>query len=251
MRTGPGRNYPGTWLYVRPDLPIRVLEVYQSWRKIRGSRRHDRLDAGQPAQRHAHRASSAATARGRCTSSRTRPRRCASAPSPAWSAASRAARAGWCHFDVGGRNGFIRTDHLWGVGRAMRRSADDERRALTLAISRRERRPTSKVKTADGDDPAGARRGAGAARLPAATAAAFRLEFHGPLQPCSDQGIYRFRLGRGPQRHLHRADRPHRRGDALRGDLLLDREAINRLSIYFLWSHRSCRKPVPTFGTML
>jgi len=34
MRTGPGRNYPGTWLYVRPDLPIRVLEIYQSWRKI-------------------------------------------------------------------------------------------------------------------------------------------------------------------------------------------------------------------------
>src|SRR5687768_9888384 len=35
MRTGPGQNYPGTWLYVRPDLPIQVVEVYQSWRKIR------------------------------------------------------------------------------------------------------------------------------------------------------------------------------------------------------------------------
>src|SRR5690606_11690319 len=35
MRTGPGRNYPGTWLYVRPDLPIQVVEVYQSWRKVR------------------------------------------------------------------------------------------------------------------------------------------------------------------------------------------------------------------------
>src|SRR5688500_199324 len=34
MRAGPGRNYPATWLYVRADLPVRVVEVYQSWRKI-------------------------------------------------------------------------------------------------------------------------------------------------------------------------------------------------------------------------
>ena len=34
MRTGPGQNYPGTWLYVRPDLPIRVVEVYRDWRKV-------------------------------------------------------------------------------------------------------------------------------------------------------------------------------------------------------------------------
>ena len=34
MRTGPGRNYPGTWLYKRRDLPIRVIQVYPNWRKI-------------------------------------------------------------------------------------------------------------------------------------------------------------------------------------------------------------------------
>src|SRR5690606_3953596 len=34
MRRGPGRTYPGEWLYVRRDLPIRVIEVYQDWRKI-------------------------------------------------------------------------------------------------------------------------------------------------------------------------------------------------------------------------
>ena len=26
MRTGPGRNYPGVWLYKRRDLPVRVLK---------------------------------------------------------------------------------------------------------------------------------------------------------------------------------------------------------------------------------
>jgi hypothetical protein len=34
MRTGPGRNYPGVWLYKRRDLPVRVLKIYPNWRKI-------------------------------------------------------------------------------------------------------------------------------------------------------------------------------------------------------------------------
>ena len=34
MRTGPGRNYPGVWLYQRRDLPVRVVAIYESWRKI-------------------------------------------------------------------------------------------------------------------------------------------------------------------------------------------------------------------------
>jgi len=34
MRSGPGRNYPGIWLYKRRDLPIRVIQTYPNWRKI-------------------------------------------------------------------------------------------------------------------------------------------------------------------------------------------------------------------------
>ena len=34
MRTGPGRNYPGVWLYKRRDLPVRVVQIYPNWRKI-------------------------------------------------------------------------------------------------------------------------------------------------------------------------------------------------------------------------
>ena len=34
IRTGPGRNYPGTWLYKRRDLPVRVVKIYSSWRLI-------------------------------------------------------------------------------------------------------------------------------------------------------------------------------------------------------------------------
>ena len=34
MRTGPGSNYPGIWLYKRRDLPIRVVKIYPNWRMI-------------------------------------------------------------------------------------------------------------------------------------------------------------------------------------------------------------------------
>ncbi|MEO8619383.1 MAG: SH3 domain-containing protein, partial [Sphingomicrobium sp.] len=34
VRKGPGRNYPGLWLYQRRDLPVRVLKVYDNWRLI-------------------------------------------------------------------------------------------------------------------------------------------------------------------------------------------------------------------------
>ena len=44
MRTGPGQNYPGTWLYVRRDLPIRVVRVYHEWRMIE----HPAAGAGKP-----------------------------------------------------------------------------------------------------------------------------------------------------------------------------------------------------------
>ncbi|MEI9850901.1 MAG: SH3 domain-containing protein [Sphingomonas sp.] len=34
MRTGPGLEYPASWLYQREDLPIKVIDVYGDWRKI-------------------------------------------------------------------------------------------------------------------------------------------------------------------------------------------------------------------------
>jgi SH3-like domain-containing protein len=116
MRAGPGRNYPGTWLYVRRDLPVRVVEVYQSWRKIvdpdgtsgwmlvnllsdtrtaivRGDSpraMHERPDEASPVR---FRAEPGVVGRlSRCSD-------------------------GWCHLDLRGRAGFIRTGHIWGIGR--------------------------------------------------------------------------------------------------------------------------------------
>lgn len=33
-RAGPGRNYPGLFLYKRRDLPVKVVAVYENWRRI-------------------------------------------------------------------------------------------------------------------------------------------------------------------------------------------------------------------------
>jgi SH3-like domain-containing protein len=35
MRTGPERTYPAVWLYQRRDLPVQVLQIMGSWRRVR------------------------------------------------------------------------------------------------------------------------------------------------------------------------------------------------------------------------
>ncbi len=114
MRTGPGRNYPATWLYVRPDLPIKVVKTYPDWRKVEDSKGatgwmlvrllsdtrtaiiregaaralHDAPDAGSPVRYHA---------------------------APGVVGRLSACRGAWCRLDVGGRQGYILAADIWGV----------------------------------------------------------------------------------------------------------------------------------------
>ena len=116
MRTGPGRNFPGTWLYVRADLPIQVVEVYQNWRKIRdpdgttgwmmvqllSDQRTALVRGTEPAPLYADSDSRSAV-------------RFRAAPGVVGRISH--CRDGWCFFDVGGRNGYIRSDQIWGLNR--------------------------------------------------------------------------------------------------------------------------------------
>ena len=115
MRTGPGRNYPGIWLYQRRDLPIRVVKTYPNWRMIedpdgtRGwmlvSLLSDRRTAiVKPGDPRPIRAEPSETARVRYRAEHGvvgRIDKC---------------RAGWCHIKIGDREGFVRTTDIWGVG---------------------------------------------------------------------------------------------------------------------------------------
>ncbi|MBV8688359.1 MAG: hypothetical protein JOZ90_15820 [Alphaproteobacteria bacterium] len=114
MRTGPGRNYPMTWIFQRRDLPIKVVETYPNWRKVQDpdgatgwmlqrllSDERTALITGTEA-RPLHEAPQ--------EGSRIRYR----AEPGVVGHLSKCAR-GWCLFDVGGRQGYVRQDQLWGV----------------------------------------------------------------------------------------------------------------------------------------
>ena len=115
MRAGPGRNYPGIWLYKRRDLPIRVVKTYPSWRMIedpdgtRGwmlvsllsDRRTAVVKQGEPRSIHAEPSDSSRVRYKAEAGVVGRIERC---------------RDGWCHITIGKRDGYIRTSDIWGVG---------------------------------------------------------------------------------------------------------------------------------------
>jgi SH3-like domain-containing protein len=115
MRTGPARNYPGTWLYQRRDLPIRVLKIYPNWRLIedpdgaRGwmlvtllsDRRTAIVRPGDPRP------------------VRTAPNEGAKvhylAEHGVVGRISKCKGDGWCRIEIGKHDGYIRTADIWGV----------------------------------------------------------------------------------------------------------------------------------------
>jgi SH3-like domain-containing protein len=113
MRTGPGRNYPASWLYQRKDLPIRVVDIFGEWRKVEDP-------GGTQGWMQVTLLSDTRTAMvmGGVTELRAQPRLDGRV---SWRAApgvvgriSRCA-ANWCWFDVRGRSGYVEQSHLWGT----------------------------------------------------------------------------------------------------------------------------------------
>jgi SH3-like domain-containing protein len=115
MRTGPGRNYPGTWLYKRRDLPVRVVKLYPNWRMIEDSegtkgwmlvtllsdQRTAIVKPGEPRPIYLE------------ASERSRIRYRAE---PGVVGRIEQCAGGWCQIKVGKRSGFVRTSDIWGVG---------------------------------------------------------------------------------------------------------------------------------------
>lgn len=113
MRTGPGRNYPASWLYQRRDLPLKVLDVYGEWRKVedpggtQGWMLRNFLDERRTA-----------IVTGGVTELRATPQLGAHVNwrvEPGVVGRISKCGGGWCRFDVGGRAGYIEQSHLWGV----------------------------------------------------------------------------------------------------------------------------------------
>lgn len=114
MRTGPGRNYPMTWIYQRADLPIRVVETYPNWRKVQDPDG----TTGWMLQRLL-----SDTRTGLVRGSGPRPMhekpdensRVRYLAEPGVVGRLSKCAGEWCELDVGGRQGYIRIEFLWGV----------------------------------------------------------------------------------------------------------------------------------------
>ena len=114
-RTGPGKNYPGVWLYQRRDLPIRVVKKYEHWRLIEdpdGARGwmlvtllSDRRTAiVKPGDPRPIRVQPNDGAKVRYLAEHGvvgRIDKCGN---------------GWCRIEIGNRGGYIHMSDLWGVG---------------------------------------------------------------------------------------------------------------------------------------
>jgi len=103
MRTGPGRNYPASWLYQRADLPVKVVEVYNDWRKVEdpdGTQGWMQVALMSPT-----RTGYVVGATGRIT--------WRGAPGVVGRVSK--CQRGWCWFDVKGRAGYVEQNRIWGT----------------------------------------------------------------------------------------------------------------------------------------
>lgn len=113
MRSGPGRNFPATWLYQRAGLPVKVLEIYPNWRKVEDP-------DGTQGWMLVNLLSEERTAMviGDIRELRATPDAAAKVVwrvEPGVVGTLRRCADGWCELNVGGRRGYIRTAELWGV----------------------------------------------------------------------------------------------------------------------------------------
>lgn len=113
MRRGPGRQYPATWVYVRPDLPVRVLGAYKEWRKVEDP-------GGEQGWMQANLLAEARTGivMGSEATLHAAPNagaRLLYRVAPGVVGRVSKCLAGWCLFDVRGRVGYIEANRLWGV----------------------------------------------------------------------------------------------------------------------------------------
>ncbi|MBY8823117.1 hypothetical protein K7G82_12495 [Sphingomonas colocasiae] len=113
MRTGPGRNFPASWLYQRAGLPVKVVETYPNWRKVEDP---DGVQGWMQANLLSEDRTAMVT--GEIRTLRASPD---AAGKVNWRAEpgvigklSECAQ-GWCRIDVNGRAGFVEARYLWGA----------------------------------------------------------------------------------------------------------------------------------------
>ncbi|MBL8656851.1 MAG: hypothetical protein JNJ92_05750 [Altererythrobacter sp.] len=114
MRVGPSADYPVSWVYKRPGLPVKVLRVHESWRLVQdpsGTK-------GWVASRLLSPDRGAIVTGGRPVAMRSG---ASASASVRWFVAAGvvgklgACVGGWCRFTVGVQDGWVAQSRLWGA----------------------------------------------------------------------------------------------------------------------------------------
>ena len=113
LRTGPGRQFPASWLYQRANLPVKVIATYPNWRKIEDP-------DGTQGWMQANLISQDRTGLviGEVRALRDKPSTSAHIifrAEPGVVGKISDCGRGWCKLDVRGRMGYIEATHIWGV----------------------------------------------------------------------------------------------------------------------------------------
>jgi SH3-like domain-containing protein len=114
MRVGPSADYPVSWVYKRPGLPVRVLRIHESWRlvedpsgtkgwvasRLLSPERGAIVTGGRPAPM-------------RADASPEAPLKWLLEPGVVGKLGD--CMAGWCRFTVGTHDGWVERKRLWGA----------------------------------------------------------------------------------------------------------------------------------------
>ena len=115
MRVGPSESYPIDWVYHRAELPVKVVRLYQGWRRVRDQ---DGAEGWIVARLLSPERSAVVVGKGLAAMR-------AQADSGAalrWNLEPGVVGKlgdcddGWCEFRVGPRNGWVEEKRLWGAG---------------------------------------------------------------------------------------------------------------------------------------
>ncbi|MGZ3196888.1 MAG: SH3 domain-containing protein [Croceibacterium sp.] len=115
LRVGPSENYPIDWVYHRAGLPVKVVRLYQGWRRVRDQ---DGAEGWIVARLLNPARTAVVTGKGLA------PMRAEGDEGAAlkWNLEPGVigklgeCDEGWCKFDIGGRKGWVEQKRLWGAG---------------------------------------------------------------------------------------------------------------------------------------
>jgi len=113
MRIGPSKTYPANWVYLRKDLPVRVIQTYPDWRKVEDPDGvkgwlHVRLLKDDPT----------AMVKGEVAEMHDKPTassRLLYRLAPGVVGRISGCASGWCAFNTDGKSGYVLAGDLWGA----------------------------------------------------------------------------------------------------------------------------------------